>query len=149
MRAALDTNVLVYAEERSDKGDRIRQLMLSLSRRHVVVPAQVCGELFNVLTKKAAFTAAQAVETIRNWRIVFQIADTTDDVMAAALDLAVEHRLPIWDAVVLAAASNTRCDLLITEDLHPGFRWRGVTVVNPFAEPLSPLLDAFLDQGRG
>ena len=149
MRAALDTNVLVYAEEQSEKGDRIRRLMLSLSRRHTVVPAQVCGELFNVLTKKAAFPADRAAETIQKWRTVFQTADTTDEVLSGAFELAVAHHLPIWDAVVLAAASDTRCDLLISEDLHPGFRWRGVTVVNPLAEPMSPLLDAFLDQGRG
>jgi hypothetical protein len=30
--------------------------------------------------------------------------------------------------------------------VRASFRWRGVTVVNPFAEPISPWLDAFLDQ---
>jgi len=28
--------------------------------------------------------------------------------------------------------------------LHHGFTWRGVTVVNPFAEPRSPLLIGLL-----
>jgi len=149
VRAALDTNILVYAEERSEKGERIRQLLLSLSPRHVVLPVQVCGELFNVLTKKAGFTAVRAAETIQNWRKVSQIADTTEEVLSGAFELSVVHRLQIWDAIVMAASAGAGCDLLLSEDLHAGFRWRGVTVVNPFAEPMSPLLDAFLDQGRG
>ncbi len=69
-------------------------------------------------------------------------------VMGEAVELAGAHQLAIWDAVVLAAAAQASCDILLTEDLQDGFHWRGVTVVNPFAEPMSPLLDAFLDQGR-
>jgi predicted nucleic acid-binding protein len=149
VKAALDTNFLVYTEQRSDKGARARTLSLSFPERTLVLPAQVCGELFNVLTRKAAFQAVDAAQTIRRWRLICEVADTTDAVLDAALDLAVQHHLAIWDAMILAAASDKRCDLLLSEDLHPGFRWRGVTVVNPFAEPMSPLLDAFLDQGRG
>jgi predicted nucleic acid-binding protein len=149
VKAALDTNLLVYTEQRSEKGDRARALALSFPERKLVLPAQVCGELFNVLTRKAAFQAADAAQTVRRWRLMCEVADTTDAVLDAALDLAVQHHLAIWDAMILSSACDKRCDLLLSEDLHPGFRWRGVTVVNPFAEPMSPLLDAFLDQGRG
>ena len=33
---------------------------------------------------------------------------------------------------------------LLSEDFHSGFTWRGVTVVNPFAEPRAPLLTGLL-----
>lgn len=149
MKAALDTNLLVYAEERSDKGDRARQLLLSLSGTQLVLPVQVCGELFNVLTRKASLSAADAARSVGRWKEVCEVVDTTDAVLAAAIDLAAEHHLMIWDAVILAAAASAGCDLLLSEDLHPGFRWRGVTVVNPLARPTSPLLDAFMSQARG
>ena len=50
----------------------------------------------------------------------------------------------IWDAVVLSAASQAACRLLISEDLQDGFTWGGVTVVDPFATERHPLLDALL-----
>jgi predicted nucleic acid-binding protein len=36
------------------------------------------------------------------------------------------------DAIILAAAVEARCDLLLSEDLQDGFAWRGVVVTNPF-----------------
>lgn len=35
-------------------------------------------------------------------------------------------------------------DLLLSEDLQDGFAWRGVTIVNPFADVPHPLLTALL-----
>ncbi len=53
-------------------------------------------------------------------------------------------RLGIWDAVILSAAADARCRLLLSEDLQDGFTWRGVTVVNPFASSPHRLLAALL-----
>ena len=57
-------------------------------------------------------------------------------------DLACDHGLTIWDSVVLAASAEAECRLLLSEDLQEGFTWRGVTVTNPFAPTLHPLLAA-------
>jgi hypothetical protein len=53
--------------------------------------------------------------------------------MLAAADLAADHRIGIWDAVILTAASASGCRLLLSEDLQDGLTWGGVTVANPFA----------------
>jgi predicted nucleic acid-binding protein len=65
--------------------------------------------------------------------------------MLAAADLAADHRLTIWDSVVLSAAAESGCRLLLTEDLQEGFTWKGVTVANPFAHPKHELLAALLE----
>ena len=54
----------------------------------------------------------------------------------------------IWDALILSVAAESRCCLLLSEDLQPGFTWRGVTVVNPFVTPYAPLLGSILSIGR-
>ena len=64
--------------------------------------------------------------------------------MLTAADLATDHRFGIWDAVILSAASQASCRLLLSEDLQEGFTWGGVTVVNPFASPRHALLDTLL-----
>ncbi|HWB99103.1 MAG TPA: hypothetical protein VG672_20485, partial [Bryobacteraceae bacterium] len=60
-----------------------------------------------------------------------------------------DHHFGIWDAVILSAASQAGCRLLLSEDLQDGFTWGGVTVVNPFASPRHALLEALLDDAAG
>ncbi len=147
MRAAVDTNVLVYAEGVDDPQRRalaIRALD-GVGSDRIVIPVQVLGELYNVLTRRGV-SRANARSAVQDWTGRGLLAETSSATFDAALDLAATHQLSIWDAVILAAAAEGGCDLLLSEDLHDGFRWRGVTVVNPFAKPMSPLLDAFLAQ---
>lgn len=151
MKAALDANVLAYAEGVNDLAKR--KIILDLLRRAppnaVVVPAQVLGELFNVLTRKAQRSRADARDALLSWRDAFPIVETTSEVLLAAFDLATDHRLGIWDAVVLSAASRAGCRLLLSEDFQDGFTWGGTTVVDPFAARRHALLEALLDADPG
>lgn len=146
MRVALDTNVLAYAE--GVNGDAMKQVALALVQKlpdgATVVPAQTLGELFNVLVRKAGRAPASARSAILSWSDAFTPIETSPAVMLAAADLAVDHRFGIWDAVILAAAAAAGCRLLLSEDLHEGFTWRGVTVTNPFAASRHVLLAALL-----
>lgn len=146
MRVALDTNVLAYAE--GVNGDAMKQAALELVQKlpegATVVPAQTLGELFNVLVRKAGRTPASARSAILSWSDAFTPIETSPAVMLAAADLAVDHQFGIWDAVILAAAAAAGCRLLLSEDLHEGFTWRGVTVTNPFAASRHVLLAALL-----
>ena len=48
--------------------------------------------------------------------------------------------------MILSAAAQSGCRLLLSEDLQEGFTWAGVTVVNPFASPQHSLLQAILGE---
>jgi predicted nucleic acid-binding protein len=146
MKIALDTNVLAYAE--GTNGAKMRERALSLVQRlppeSVVVPAQTLGELFNVLVRKAKRRRTRARTAILTWRDAFPVIETSSAVLVDALDLAADHELSIWDSVILSAAAAAECRLLLSEDLQDGFTWRGVTVTNPFAARLHPMLAAIL-----
>jgi predicted nucleic acid-binding protein len=146
MKIALDTNVLAYAE--GTNGATMRERALSLIRQlppeAVVVPAQTLGELFNVLVRKAKRRRARARTAILSWRDAYPVIETSATVLVDALDLAADHELGIWDSIILSAAAEAECRLLLSEDLQDGFTWRGVTVANPFAEQLHPVLAAVL-----
>lgn len=88
----------------------------------------------------------QAREVLLGWSDSFQTIPTSPDIMTAAADLAADHGIGIWDAVILVAASQGGCRLLLSEDLQNGFTWGGVTVVNPLMGPQHPLLGALLQQ---
>lgn len=147
MKTALDTKILAYAE--GVNGAARKKSALDLIRKlpagAAVVPVQTLGELFNVLTRKARRSRPRARAAVQGWRDAFPVVDTSNAVMAAAADLAVDHRLGLWDAVILAASAEAGCRLLLSEDLQDGFTWSGVTVTNPFAPTRHPLLDALLD----
>ena len=151
MKAALDTNILAYAEGVNGLHRRQAALQLigGLPIPAALVPVQALGELYNVLTRKAGRSAADARARIVAWSTSFATADTTRSAVAAAIDLAAAHQLGIWDSIIIAVAVENGCQLLLSEDLQDGFIWSGLTVVNPFAEPLTPLLDALLESGTG
>jgi len=146
VKVALDTNVLAYGEgvNSVEKRDIVLELLQALPQDGAVIPVQVLGELYNVLVRKAGRPRAAAREAILGWRDTFLTVETTADVMQTAADLATDHQFSIWDAVILSAASQAGCRLLLSEDLQDGFTWAGVTVVNPFASPRHALLEAFL-----
>ena len=146
MRVALDTNVLAYAEGVNGRArrDEAVDLVGRLPQDTVVLPAQVLGELFNVLVRKAGWSRTHARDALLTWKDTFVVVETSPDVMLSAADLAADHQLGIWDAVILSAASRADCRLLLSEDLQEGFTWGGVTVTNPFASTRHALLDALL-----
>jgi predicted nucleic acid-binding protein len=104
------------------------------------LPAQVLGELFGVLVRKARRSAIEARRAVQIWQATYAVIGTTNTVLTRAMEVAVDHGLTIWDAVILAAASEAGCRVLLSEDMHEGFTWGGVTVVNPFAPSPHQLL---------
>ncbi len=147
MRLALDTNVLAYAE--GVNGVPMKATALEIIARlpedSTFVPVQVLGELFHVLVKKAGRTPRRALSAILNWQDAFALIETSQVVLLAATDLATQHQLGIWDAVILSAAAAAGCRVLLSEDLQSGFTWNGVTVVNPFAKQKHELLTVILE----
>jgi predicted nucleic acid-binding protein len=130
-------------------GDAVRRdaslaLLAELPEDDGLIPAQVMGELYRVLTGKANREPAVAREAILSWADAFAVADSSWRAFQAALDLGVDHGLPMWDALILSVAAEAGCRLLLSEDFQHGFTWRGVTVVNPYLETRHPFLVAAL-----
>jgi predicted nucleic acid-binding protein len=146
LRVALDTNILVYAEGLNGEAKKqaALELVQKLPQDLLVLPVQTLGELFHVLVRKAGRPAVDAQTAILSWRDSFAVMETSAKVMTAATDLAAQHQLGIWDSVILAAAAEAGCRLLLSEDLQDGFTWNGVTVTNPFTTSRHPLLAAML-----
>lgn len=146
MRVALDTNVLAYAEGLGDapRCTTAVRLVEHLRADQVVLPAQTLGELSRVLSAKTKRSPAAVRRAVLGWADSFEVADSTWPAFQAAFDLTVDHKLPTWDALILAVAAENHCRLLLSEDFQSGFTWRGVTVLNPFAAQPSPLLEDLL-----
>lgn len=136
MPAFVDSNILVYAEDR-DAGPKhaaARDLVTGLWRTGGgVVSVQVLQEFFVTVTRKMprplpSGRALTIVEQYLTWRVV----ENTGHLLVAGIQLAASLQVSFWDALVLEAALAAHCDQLWTEDLNHGQRVRGLLIVNPF-----------------
>ena len=50
----------------------------------------------------------------------------------------------IGDALIVSVCAESKCRVLLSEDMQHGFAWGGVTIVNPFTHPTHPRLLATL-----
>ena len=134
MKIAVDTNILAYALGVGD-AERQRKAELILARlatQELVIPLQVLGELFSVLRRRSGLPPETIRQSVLAWQDTAMCVPTTWEVLVRATDLAADHHLNIWDAVIFAAASEAGCRVILSEDMHDGFVWGGVTLINPF-----------------
>jgi predicted nucleic acid-binding protein len=131
----VDTNILVYAHDRSAglKHERARQLVERLwTTGQGVLSTQVLQELCINLRRKV--TPPLSVDAIRaliqdylSWEIVVNASGSVLD----ALDIEVRYETSFWDALVLQAAEASGAAILYSEDLADGQRYGPVQVINP------------------
>lgn len=149
-RVALDSNVLVYfarlAKIPADdaKVSRVRHVVGELSRvATVIAPVQALGECFVVLNR-AGLASAEVRDILSDFAGTFVTPASERRTALSAADLVVDHRLQFWDAMIVTAAADSGCTLLLSEDMQNGFVARGLTIVNPLADPVHPKLAALL-----
>jgi predicted nucleic acid-binding protein len=135
--AFVDTNVLIYADDRFDplKQQRARHLLDRLLTTGTGrISLQVLQEYFSAATRKLRLESGLARSQVERYAQMTVILLDPLDVLAA-IDLHRDHSLSIWDALIVRAAIVSGCRTLYTEDLQHGFRVGDLQVVNPFLEP--------------
>lgn len=134
IRAALDSNLLVYAalEPQTEKGRQAQALIARVAARGIIAN-QALLEFTTVVRRRAPDLLLQAIAQVEAWSQSFETAATTDRVVAEALTMAQQHNFQIWDAVIWAAARQAGATVLFTEDLQHGFSADGMRALNPFA----------------
>ena len=127
----VDTNVLAYAydADSGDKGERAREVLADIDG--AVVSTQVVLELFAVLTRKLGLTRDAAEEATESL-MELEVVATDARLVREGLRISRDHDISHWDAMIIAAAAASGCEVLLTEDLNDGQVIEGVRVVNPF-----------------
>ena len=127
----VDTNVLAYAydADSGDKGERAREVLADIDG--AVVSTQVVLELLAVLTRKLGLTRDAAEEATESL-MELEVVATDARLVREGLRISRDHDISHWDAMIIAAAAASGCEVLLTEDLNDGQVIEGVRVVNPF-----------------
>lgn len=132
----VDTNVLLYAEDRAhaDKHQRARDWLRALwLRRCGRLSTQVLSEFYVNATRKLtppmpAGDARAEVRRYQGWQPWLVDHATVE----AAWAVESRYGLHYWDALMVAAAQQQGCSLLLTEDLQHDQTIDSLRIVNPF-----------------
>jgi predicted nucleic acid-binding protein len=135
----VDTNILVYAHDRSTgvKHERARQLIESLwSSGKGVLSTQVLQELCINLRRKSVHPLTldevrRLVQDYLSWEVVVN----KPDAILSALEVESRFRISFWDALIVHAAESAGAEILYSEDLASGQQYGTVQVVNPLLDP--------------
>ncbi len=151
MRRFFDTNILVYARDPDDSIKRATARTLiesAIEEESFVVSTQVLVEFYATSVRRRLLGPAQALELVRFWGAHDTVAHTAD-LVTRGLELHQAHSLSVWDGFIVQAALDSRCDVLLSEDLQHGRRFGDLEVVDPFRAPAAHELPARLYGARG
>ena len=132
---ALDTNVLVYAVSAAEgrKEKAARNILARAANAGWLVPAQVYGEFFAVMTRRQNMTRQEARAAVDAFSAVMPVLPSTVTAHVAALKLAAERQVRYWDALINAVCAEHSVRNLYTEDTPSAATLLGVECVSPFA----------------
>ncbi|MGQ9585537.1 MAG: PIN domain-containing protein [Anaerolineae bacterium] len=132
----VDTNVLIYAHDRSagPKRARAKELLYDLWQSGKgCLSIQVLQEFYVTVTQKlpqplSAEAAAQIISDLSVWRVH---RPGVEDVLDA-IRLQGRHKVSFWDAMIVTSAIQLGCQTVWSEDLRAGQVYDRIIVVNPF-----------------
>ncbi|MBV8745850.1 MAG: PIN domain-containing protein [Xanthobacteraceae bacterium] len=131
-RPFLDTNIIVYAFSVNDPRSRKAEALVEVGG---VISVQVLNEFVHVLRRKQKRDWPEIADALDVLRILVDTpAPITAELHEAAVKIARRQNFSIYDSLIVAAAQNTGCEVLYSEDFQHGQRVDQLTIRNPFVE---------------
>lgn len=134
----LDSNVLVYAlDPAAPVAKRARAngiVQRSIAEKSACISSQVAQEVLHVATQKFAVPLRpdQALDYVDAVLAPLCAVWSSLTLMKAAIELKETTRFHFYDCLIIAAALEARCRVLLSEDLQHGRRIGGLRIENPF-----------------
>lgn len=133
VRSFLDTNLLIYADAADEPIKQARAIAVIREHRLArtgVVSTQVLQEFAAAAIRKLGLPPALIRERVLFYS-GFDVVNASASLLMAALDLRAIGPLSIWDAMIVQAAREAACAVLLSEDLQTDAVIAGVRIVNP------------------
>lgn len=132
---AVDTNVLIYACDKSNLRHREIARDVLKQTHGGVIPYQVAVEFIAAARKLSSqgFTSQAAWSRLKNYLKIYRMALPTRAMLDRAKSLRLDHRWSYWDALLVAACLDAGVTRLYTEDMPGSAPPEGLEIINPFA----------------
>ncbi len=135
-KAFFDSNLLVYAFDQGSpaKQDVAKRLIGEYGAAgNLVLSTQVLQEFYVVTTKKLAkpLTKEEAAEVVKDLG-EFPLVQVDKSVIYRAMGRHRVGEFSFWDCLIVEAALQSRCALLLTEDMQSDRHIDRLEIRNPF-----------------
>ena len=137
VRYFLDTNVFIHDFDTRDREKSLRSSQLirsAISTKQGLVSYQVVQEFFNV-----AFTRFEEPLTLpvaeEYFSTIFKpllAVQSSPRLFVEAIRIRTQHQFSWYDSLIVAAAQESGCSVLYTEDMQDGRRIGGLKIENPY-----------------
>ncbi len=136
-RAFFDTSVLVYCFDQKDARKRLIAHALVLEQGSLeagVISYQVHQEFTSVAIRllREVSKVRRILAGFEHLSLGLKTVPPSEKLFQMAIDLWDRYSLAWYDALIVAAALEGRCDVLYSEDLQDGLEIDGLRIVNPF-----------------
>lgn len=134
----LDTNIFVYSfdNDAPQKQQSARQLIkTALSSQQGIISSQVVQEFLNVAQRKFVKPMSFAEARIYLNTVLRPLCQHFPSLSfyEKALLLREETGYSFYDSLIVSAAIESGCKIVVSEDMQDGRTVQGVTIFNPFA----------------
>jgi len=139
--AFVDTNVLVYAFDTANPEKHVAANTLTtqlVGEGRLCLSVQVLHEFYSVVTRPSRpfrLTHEQALKIVSEFVEMSTVVSLTPSITLSALQVVGQHNISFWDALIWAAAQQSGCSAVYSEDFQHGRELGGITFVNPFLKP--------------
>lgn len=131
-RYFFDTNLLVYLYSNDPKSAIIEKLIHTYFDE-ICLSIQVLNELYTVLTRKNLKTKKEAQMIINDLIENYGIYCLDERCIKRAITLNIQSHFSYWDSLIIAAALESGCTTLYSEDLqHHQVIENSLRILNPF-----------------
>ena len=142
----VDTDILVYAHDRSAGVKHLRAQMLLeqlWTSGWGVISTQVLEELCIQLCRNAGnpLPIEEVCLLIRDYS-TWEVVPNTPASILEALDLVLRHKVPFVDALILEAAERSGASILYSEHMSIMQRYGALQVVNPLIDSPIPVAES-------
>ena len=126
----LDSNVMIYAYFKQDgKKQHISKQLIS---QNATISTQVLQELSNTLHRKIKVDYSIVRLILQECLKNCDLKTNTSDTVFKALDIAEKYGFSFYDSLIVAAALESKCKILYSEDMQHNQQIENLTIKNPF-----------------
>ena len=125
-----DTNVLLYLlAADTARADLVEEMLAA----GATISVQVINEFTSVALRKLGMTVAEVREALEPIVAICQVLPLTTQIHQRGLKVAERYQFSFYDALIVAAALESGCTVLYSEDMQDGqVIDHTLTIKNPF-----------------
>lgn len=135
-KVLIDTNILVYAYDYSDreKQNKSTNLLNKLVNQNVgAISTQILSEFFNIITREIVdpLSPVEAETRVVSFCRIWPVLAVNEMIILEAIRGVREHSFSFWDSQVWATARLNQIKLIYSEDFSHDSFIDGVQFINP------------------